>query len=274
MCFYILAAAFKVDKFTDVCYGTNFAALALLTFFLNATYYPRQIFVTAAVLVWGVRLAGYLFFRILSMGHDRRFDGIREHRGKFFIWFFFQFGVVWLVSLPFIILNSRDHNPPLQANDYVAWAIFAISLVCESVADHQKFMYRNDPKNKGHWCDIGLWKYSRHPNYFGEIMVWWAIFMTSATVLVDWEWFTIGASPVFMTIILMFLSGIPTTERSTDERFWSNAEYVKWKKATPVLIPFFPNVFTGIGKAIFCFELPLYTYKYELSKENDLLTKE
>jgi len=270
MFFYILAAVFKVDKFTDLCYGSNFAALALLTFFLNGSYYPRQIFVTAAMTLWGIRLAGFLFYRILHIGHDKRFDGVRDNPIKFFIWFLFQFVVIWIVSLPFLILNSKDSNVPLQANDYVGWALFVIALVCESVGDHQKFTYRNDPKNKDHWCDVGLWKFSRHPNYFGEVLVWWSIFMTCATQLVDWEWFAVS-SPIFMTIIMLFLSGIPTTEKATDERFWKNPEYVKWKKRTPVLIPFIPGVFTGAAKAIFCFEFPFYTQKYELSRESQSL---
>jgi len=256
--FYIPAALCKFDKVTDLAYGTNFVVLAIITFFLKETFYPRQIVVTIFVCIWGIRLAGYLFYRIIKIGQDHRFDGARENPLKFGAWFFLQFVTIWSFSLPFILLNASSANPSLAWNDYFGWVLFVIGFVCETIGDQQKFVYRNNPENKDHWCDVGIWKLSRHPNYFGEIVLWWGIFASCASILNTWDWFVI-LGPVFLTIILLFGSGVPTTEKSTDKRFWKLEEYQQWKKRTPVLIPFFPGVFGGVPKVIFCCEWGFYS---------------
>jgi len=258
--FYIPAALFKFDKVTDLAYGSNFVALALITFFLNGNYYPRQIVITVFVSIWGIRLAGYLFYRIIKIGEDHRFDGARENPFRFTIWFFFQFVVIWAIALPFTLLNASVNNPSLAWNDYFGWALFVIGFICETIADQQKFLFKNDPENKNHWCDVGIWKLSRHPNYFGEIVLWWGIFASCASILNSWDWWVI-LGPIILTVILVFGSGIPTTEKSTDRRFWNQEEYQMWKKRTPVLIPFIPGVFQGVPKVIFCCEWGgLYNY--------------
>jgi len=241
-------------------YGSNFVALALLTSFLGGSFYVRQIVVTVMVCMWGARLAGYLFMRIIKIGNDNRFDNVRENAFKFGVWFFLQYVTIWAIALPYILLNAQtSENPPLRANDWVGWVLFAIGLVSEAVGDHQKFVYKNNKANKDHWCDTGLWKYSRHPNYFGELCVWWGLFMSCASVITDYEWFTIGG-PLYITVVLLFGSGIPTTEKSTDKRYWSRPEYQEYKQRTPVLIPFVPGVFGGVAKTLFCCEWPLFNY--------------
>jgi steroid 5-alpha reductase family enzyme len=188
-----------------------------------------------------------------------RFDGVRESWWKFLIWFLFQFIVIWAIAVPYIILNSSQANVPLQANDYVGWVMFAIGFICESVADHQKFTYRRNSKNGNHWCDKGIWKFSRHPNYFGEIAVWWGIWISCASVFQTFEFFSV-LSPILITIILMCGSGVPTTEKSADKRFGTSIEYQEYKRRTPVCVPFIPGVFGGVAKVIFCCEWPLYQY--------------
>jgi len=202
-----------------------------------------------------------LFWRIINIGKDHRFDDVRENSFKFLVWFLLQFVTIWLISLPFIIINSpsKSDSDDLIASDYVGWAIWLIGFVCEAIADQQKFQFRNDKSNKDKWCDVGIWKLSRHPNYFGEICCWWGIFISCASILVTWEWFSI-VSPVYITVILMFGSGIPTTEKSTDKRFWTDTKYQEYKQRTPVLIPFIPGLCGGGAKTICCCELPLYNY--------------
>jgi steroid 5-alpha reductase family enzyme len=99
--------------------------------------------------------------------HDCRFDEVRSNCVKFSIWFFFQFISVWLMSLPQVILNGEPSNPGIGTLDIIGWIIWVIGFLCEAISDHQKFVFKMNPANKGHWCDVGLWKYSRHPNYFG-----------------------------------------------------------------------------------------------------------
>jgi len=265
--FYIPAAVCKMDKVTDLAYGTNFVALALITFFLSEHFFARQIVITIFVSLWGFRLAGYLFYRIIKIGEDKRFDTIREAPIKFALWFFFQFVVIWGIALCYTLLNASSKNPPISWNDWLGWSLFVIGFACESIADQQKFIFKNDPNNKDHWCDVGIWKLSRHPNYFGEIILWWGIFASCASIFNGWDWLVI-IGPAGLTGILIFGSGVPTTEKSTDKRFWKLEEYQTWKRETPVLFPFFPGIFGGIPKQIFCCEWGLYNYPPETVKLN------
>lgn len=256
---------FKFDKVTDLAYGSNFVFLALLTFFLDGSYFVRQILITFMVVLWGLRLSIFLFVRILIIGKDKRFDDIRSSSLKFLVWFFLQYVTVWSISVPFILLNSTSpENPPLAWNDFIGWILFIIGFLCETIADHQKFVYRSKTENENHWCDVGLWKFSRHPNYFGEILVWWGIFISCASVLSDIEWLAIG-SPLLITATLLFLSGIPTTEKSTDKRFWNHENYQHYKKKTPVLFPF-PSISCcpSALKKVLCCEWSIYSYPPEM----------
>ena len=129
--------------------------------------------------------------------------------------------MVWVftVSLPVIFINSpvaRQRN--IGAADIIGAIIFGLGLLCEAIADQHKFMFRNNPKNKGKFCNVGLWKVSRHPNYFGEICLWWGVFIISAMILTGARWVAV-LSPLFVMTILLFLSGIPPLEKSSDTRY-------------------------------------------------------
>lgn len=262
--FFIIAAACKFDKVTDFAGGSNFLVVALLTFLLGRTYYDRQIAMTALVLLWGIRLTGYLFYRILKIGEDKRFDDKRGNVLKFAAFWFFQALWVFTVSLPVIYVNAplEINDAPLVASDYAGIVVFSLGLIIEAVADQQKFNYRNDPSNKGHWCDSGLWYFSRHPNYFGEILVWWGAFLLSVEVI-DGKFWTAILSPLFLMAILLFLSGIPLLEQKADERYRTNPEYVAYKKCTSPLILLPPVIYGKLAtilKTIFFCEFPFYNH--------------
>jgi len=257
--FSIYAIFSKTDKVTDLSYGSNFVVLVLLSFFLSEVYFVRQIIVTIMVTIWGLRLAGFLFYRILKIGKDERFNEIRDSPIKFLIWFFLQFVSIWLICSPQVILNANQRNPPIMAIDIIGWIIWCIGFLCESISDQQKFIFRSNPENKNRWCDEGLWHFSRHPNYFGEIACWWGLFLSCSTILSGWTWFCV-IGPIYLTVLLMFGSGVPTTERSSDKRFGHNPDYIDYKRTTPILIPFFPGIFMKGAKILFCCEFPQYNY--------------
>lgn len=266
--FFLIACTCKFDKVTDFAGGTNFVVLALLTFLLAQTYNWRQICVTVFVCIWGIRLSGYLLYRIIKIGEDKRFDDKRENCAAFAGFWTFQAFWVFTVSLPVIFINAPSSAVKLDLDDHwtpqdiVGALFFVVGLLSETIADFEKFNFRNNPENKGKWCDVGLWGVSRHPNYFGEITLWLGIFIMSTSILWDGQWSAV-LSPVFTMSILLFLSGIPLLEKKADERFRKNEAYLIFKKRTSPLIPLPGGCYGALPTAIKCLcccEFPLYDH--------------
>lgn len=234
--FFVVAASLKSDKVTDLAYGFGFITLAGWGLARNGNYFNYQILVFVMVLAWGLRLAGYLFIRILKTGRDKRFDGIRENFVKFAKFWTLQALAVWVISLPTLYVLSLEKIFEFSGLMTAGLMIWGIGLVVETVADGQKFVFKNDPKNGGKWIESGVWKYSRHPNYFGEMLVWWGIFVLTMPLQNGWSLLTI-VGPVFITYLLLFVSGVPTLEKKYDERYRNNKKYQEYKKRTSLIIP-------------------------------------
>lgn len=264
--FFVIASSFHFDKLTDFAGGTNFIILAVTVFLLAQTYSTRQCLVTGLVCLWGVRLSGFLLFRIIKIGRDKRFQETGKNIARFAIFWTFQAVWVYTVSLPVIFVNSPRKAEPLTSPtmtrlDTAGTAIFAIGFLCEALADVQKYDYRQKTDNARHWCDVGLWKYSRHPNYFGEITLWWGIFIISINVLDGAEWVAV-LSPLFISAIILFLSGVPLLENSADIRYGCMEEYQRYKRTTSPLVPLPPSLYEEVPncfKCLICFEFPIYT---------------
>lgn len=173
-----IAFTFKFDKLTDFMGGTNFIVLAVITSAMSGTTNARQIICTLFIALWGARLSGFLLFRILKTGKDDRFDDKRDKFFPFLGFWVFQMLWVWTVSLPVTILNSpnvlRYRQPSFgKATDIIGIIIYVIALTIESVSDVQKYHFKQSEQGKqpGAVCNVGFFKWSRHPNYFGEIMI-------------------------------------------------------------------------------------------------------
>lgn len=265
--FFIVAATFHFDKLTDFASGVNFCIIAVLSYALAQTFSYRQTLVTGLVCLWGLRLSTFLVFRICKLGRDKRFEDSGKNTARFAIFWTFQALWVYIVSLPVIFVNSPRKAEPKYAAmamtklDTAGTAVFLIGLACETLADMQRFSYRSNPENAHHWCDMGLWKYSRHPNYFGEITVWWGMFILSINVIRSVE-YVVLLSPLFTTFIILFLSGMPLLEHSADDRYGSLEDYQEYKRSTSPLLPLPPGVYQEIPKCLKCcflFEFPFYT---------------
>jgi len=217
---FIPAFFFKTDKLTDFSYALTFIILAVIAAAIEQTM--QKIVLAIVIILWALRLGIYLVIRIHAIGRDKRFDKIRSNPLKFLGFWLLQGTIVWVVSLPIIVGTGT-----LQ---WVGVVIWTVGLFIESIADHQKFVFKL--QNKKDFISSGVWKYSRHPNYFGEILCWVGIFVA---VVEPW-WILI--SPLSIYLILRFGTGIPQLEKKYDERYKDDKKYQEYKKNTALLIPF------------------------------------
>jgi steroid 5-alpha reductase family enzyme len=237
--FFAVAAARKTDVVTDLSYSLTFALLAIVLPVTGAGR-PVQLVASLLVVVWAARLGTYLFRRILRMKVDHRFDGMREKPLRFARFWLLQAITVAVVMLPVSYLLDREHPPSLGAWSIAGAALWLAGSLVEAVADAQKAAFKAKEENRGRFVATGLWRYSRHPNYFGEMLVWWGLFVYAVPVL-HGAAFAVVIGPVFITLLLLFVSGIPPLERSADEKYGSDPAYRDYKRRTSILVPFPPR---------------------------------
>lgn len=258
--FFLITYALRFDKVTDFAGTTNFLLLTVITLTVGGNYSARQIVISACVFVWGVRLCAFLLYRIILWGEDRRFDDKRNNLRNLIAFWVLQAIWVWTVSLPVTIVNSKSANRSLVALDYVGWGIFAFGAVLEAIADQQKLIYKKKPESRGRWTDVGVWSWSRHPNFFGEMIVWWGLYLSAVNDFEGGEHAAV-VGPIFITLLLMFISGIPILEKSADERHGRKEGYIEYKKRTSVLVLFPPFLYEKLPEAVkktVLFDFPLY----------------
>lgn len=238
--FFILAATFKTDKVTDLSYSLTFIILALLLLLTNQTFFPTQIFIALLITFWGIRLAAYLFSRILKTGKDSRFDSSREDLLKFAGFWTLQAVSVWIIMLPATVALSADITPQTVWLSVLGLIVSCAGLIVETIADYQKYTFKNQPNNRGKWIQSGLWKYSRHPNYFGEMLVWWGLFIVAIGYLTGAMWLTI-LGPIYLTLLLLFVTGVPTLEKKYDQNYKDNEDYQRYRENTSLIFPLPPK---------------------------------
>ena len=237
--FFAFAAARRTDVVTDLSYSLTFALLAVVLLFAGAAE-PVQLVASLLVLVWAARLGIYLFRRIMRTKVDHRFDGMRDQPLRFARFWLLQAITVAVVMLPVSYLLDQDDPPGLGAWSIAGAAVWLAGLLIEAVADAQKAAFRAKEENRGRFVASGLWRYSRHPNYFGEILVWWGLFLYVVPAL-HGAAFAVVIGPVFITLLLLFVSGIPLLEKSADEKYGSDAAYRDYKRRTSILVPLPPR---------------------------------
>ncbi len=236
--FFSIAWTWKTDKVTDLSYGLTFIIIALFWMQFDGRLVSGfRFLVTFMVVVWALRLITYLLYRVFKTGRDTRYDEMRNSFTKFGRFWLLQGLSVWLISMPAVYMLSRDLVPRLSLIPMVGLYIWATGLIIETMADVQLYKFRFKKDNGGKWIDEGLWHYSRHPNYFGEILLWWGVFFAGITIYEGIGWLTV-VGPLTITGLLLFGSGVPILEKSAQKRWGDNSEYQKYKKSTSMLIPF------------------------------------
>jgi len=237
---WLTSLAYKNVTVVDSLWGLGFALIAWLTFFGSDGYYGRRVLIVALVTLWGLRLCLYLSWRNWRKGEDPRYGSWRKQSGNRF-WLVSLFKVfvlqalfLWVISVSFqigLLATTPDHLKWLDAIGLIVWSA---GFVFESVGDWQLARFKADPASKGRVMDRGLWAYTRHPNYFGEFLVWWGLFLI--TLSTPKGWWTIF-SPIIITSVLLKMTGIPLTEKALVENRPGYDDYIK---RTSAFVPWWP----------------------------------
>jgi steroid 5-alpha reductase family enzyme len=226
---WIVSVRLANASIVDIVWGFGFVVVAWVSWLTVDGYRPRQHLLVALSTIWGLRLAGYLFWRNHGKGEDWRYAAMRKRHGPAFKWrslltvFALQGALMWLVSVPVQFGQAPDERGPFAVLAPVGVAVWLLGFVFETVGDYQLARFKADPTNKGRLLTTGLWRYTRHPNYFGDFAVWWGIYLVAASTVPGI--FTI-VGPVAMTILLVRVSGVALLERSLQRRKPGYDEYV------------------------------------------------
>lgn len=225
---WVVSLALKNASIVDIVWGLGFVLVAWAVRLTADGLDARQNLLVILPTIWGLRLSSYLAWRNHGKGEDYRYKAMRKQWGPRFglislvTVFALQGTIMFVVSLP-VQLGQQRSTPELGWLAWVGVAVWAIGLFFEAVGDAQLARFKADPQNAGKVMDRGLWKYTRHPNYFGDAMVWWGIALVAAEVPVA-RWGLIGA--VVMTVFLRRVSGVTLLEKSLVKRREGYTEYV------------------------------------------------
>lgn len=236
---FFIALLVKDNSIADIAWGPGFIIATAFSMLINGAFDAPQMIVTFMVAIWGLRLGIRIFRRNRGRGEDPRYKKWRAAWGTWFIIrsylqvFMFQ-GFILLVNvLPVMVLASSERYA-LIWSDYIGIAVWICGFLFETVGDYQLDAFIRNPGNRGRIISGGLWKYSRHPNYFGEVTMWWGIFIIA--IPCEYGWVSL-AGPLMITVMILFISGIPLTERMMA----SKPGFQEYKKRTSVFIPWFPR---------------------------------
>jgi len=233
---FVPAMLLQTERYYDLTGGITYITTTIVAVLLSRELDLRAALVAAMVMFWSLRLASYLFRRISKSGKDSRFDDIKNRPPRFFLAWTLQGLWVLLTAAAALAVITGGTREPLGAVGVAGIIIWLIGILIEIVSDRQKSNFKDNPDNEGKFINVGLWAWSRHPNYFGEIILWAGMAIVAVPVLHGWQWTTL-ISPVFVAFLLIKVSGIPILEEKADERWGGNDDYEEYKRRTSVLIP-------------------------------------
>ncbi|WP_371804893.1 DUF1295 domain-containing protein [Candidatus Lokiarchaeum ossiferum] len=236
---FIPSFIFKTEKYYDLTGSFTYTTVIILSTILVGAFDFRSIIILVLVLLWTLRLGLFLFKRIVKAGEDKRFTEMKKSGLEFFRAWNIQ--GLW-VSFTTAAALATLTTPKL---DYGIWdwitmilgvLLWILGFYFEALADHQKKKFREDSANQGKFIHGGLWSISRHPNYFGEITLWFGVAIIALPTLQGWRWFAL-ISPLFVLLLLTKISGVPLLENYADKKWGGQPEYEEYKKNTPILFP-------------------------------------
>ena len=237
---WIPASIGKTERFYDLAGGLTYLAVVGFSLWAGSQSEPpslRELIISVLVVIWSLRLSFFLYFRIHRTGKDGRFDQLKTSPIRFLVPWTLQGLWVFLTMVVVIVINSQaDSAPPLGIWDAVGLFVWVLGFGIETIADQQKTAFNTEPTNQGKWIESGLWSYSRHPNYLGEILLWTGIAFFGISCFTGLErvaWI----SPLFIYILLTKVSGTPILDKRALEKWGDDPLYQKYRENTPALIP-------------------------------------
>jgi steroid 5-alpha reductase family enzyme len=236
---FIPAYIFQTEKFFDLTGSITYISVigvAVCYSRYSVELDARSVLVAALVIIWALRLGTFLFTRIKKAGKDDRFDELKPSFIRFLnVWTIQGLWVTFTAAAALVAITTTTRKE-LDAFAILGFLVWIFGFTIEAIADSQKSRFSANPENKGRFIQTGLWSHSRHPNYFGEIMLWIGIAIIAIPVLQGWQWVAM-ISPIFVTLLLTRVSGIPLLEKKADKKWGGQEDYETYKKNTPVLIP-------------------------------------
>ncbi|MCH1524441.1 MAG: DUF1295 domain-containing protein [Candidatus Thalassarchaeaceae archaeon] len=237
---WIPASIGQTERFYDLTGGLTYLTVVGFSLWAGSqseTPSLRELIVSLLVVIWSLRLSSFLYLRIHRTGKDGRFDKLKTSPIRFLVPWTLQGLWVFLTMIVVIVINSQaDSAPALGVWDGIGLSIWILGFGIEVIADNQKTIFNTEPDNQGKWIDSGLWSYSRHPNYLGEILLWTGIAFFGISCFTGLErvaWI----SPIFIYLLLTKISGTPILDKRALEKWGDDPEYQKYRVNTPALIP-------------------------------------
>ena len=236
---WLLSLALKNSSIVDIFWGIGFVIVTWLAFSLGSGYIPRKQLVAVLVTMWGLRLALHIFFRLWNNGEDFRYANWRTQNSSRWWWvsffqvFLLQGVLMWIIGAPLIAAETSGFPVILTPLDVLGVIVWMFGFLFETIGDLQLMSFKQNPKNKGKLFSKGLWRFTRHPNYFGEAVLWWGYYLIA---LASGSWWTIF-SPILMTYLLVKVSGVAMLERTMQLK----PGYEEYMRKTSAFFPWFPK---------------------------------
>jgi steroid 5-alpha reductase family enzyme len=236
---FVAALIARDNSIVDIAWGPGFILVALLTLLVGKGLGPRQLLVTTLVTIWGLRLAVYIFRRKLGQGEDFRYAKWRRDWGRWFVprsylQIFMLQGIFLLFISYGVMLVNASAPQDLGVLDLAGTAVWVVGFFFEAVGDAQLVRFKRSPENKGKIMTSGLWRFTRHPNYFGEAVMWWGIFLLALSVPSGW---TAVVSPLLITFLLLRVSGVTMLEK----KYAGDSDFDEYARRTSAFFPLPPK---------------------------------
>ena len=238
---FVPAYAFQTEHYFDLTGSISYITTVVAAVMLSSSLDLRDLIICAMIVIWAVRLGSFLFWRIKKDGQDTRFIVMKTQ----FIWFLMTWtlGGLWVLVTMAAGLAAITSNitEPLGVLSYIGISLWLFGFAVEVAADRQKRRFKALPENKGRFIKSGLWAWSQHPNYFGEITLWFGLTLVALPVLSGWQLCTL-ISPIFVYLLLTRVSGIPLLDRLALKKWGNDPDYIAYIESTPSLILARPKV--------------------------------